>query len=96
MCSRPAQLDRLAAKMPAPLRASVVLAAWCGLRWGETSELQRGDVSADCSTLRVRRAVTYRGGKFTPGRPRRGRCARRCGSAAHPLDPQGTPEEPRR
>lgn len=66
----PAQVDKLAAKMPARLRASVILAAWCGLRWGETSELRRGDVSADCSVLRVRRAVTYRGGKFYPGEPK--------------------------
>jgi integrase len=43
----PAEVDKLAAKMPAELRVSVVLAAWCGLRWGETSELRRKDVSAD-------------------------------------------------
>jgi integrase len=66
----PAQVDRLAAKMPAQLRASVVLAAWCGLRWGETSELRRKDVSKDCATLRVRRAVTYRLGKFYVGAPK--------------------------
>ncbi|MCV7381650.1 site-specific integrase [Mycobacterium alsense] len=66
----PAQVDRLAAKMPAELRASVVLAAWCGLRWGETSELRRKDVSKDCATLRVRRAVTYRKGEFIVGEPK--------------------------
>ncbi|MEE2855646.1 MAG: tyrosine-type recombinase/integrase [Actinomycetota bacterium] len=55
----PAQVDKLAAKMPARLRASVHMAAWCQLRWGETSELRRGDISADCSVLRVRRAVTH-------------------------------------
>lgn len=66
----PAEVDKLAAKMPAELRASVVLAAWCGLRWGETSELRRGDVSANCATLRVRRAVTYRSGKFYVGEPK--------------------------
>jgi integrase len=66
----PAQVDRLAAKMPAHLRASVLLAAWCGLRWGETSELRRSDVSKDCVTLRVRRAVTYRKGKFDVGAPK--------------------------
>jgi integrase len=66
----PAQVDRLAAKMPAELRASVVLAAWCGLRWGETSELRRTDVSKDASVLRVRRAVTYRSGVFTVGEPK--------------------------
>jgi integrase len=66
----PAEVDRLASKMPAPLRASVVLAAWCGLRWGETSELRRKDVSDDCATLRIRRAVTYRSGKFYVGEPK--------------------------
>ncbi|WP_099319533.1 tyrosine-type recombinase/integrase [Mycobacterium ostraviense] len=66
----PAELDKLAAKMPAELRASVLLAGWCGLRWGETSELRRGDVSADCSVLRIRRAVTYRKGVFTVGEPK--------------------------
>jgi integrase len=66
----PAELDRLAAKMPPQLRASVLLAAWCGLRWGETAELRRSDVSADQSVLRVRRAVTYRNGKFYVGQPK--------------------------
>lgn len=66
----PAQVDNLAAKMPPELRASVVLAAWCGLRWGETSELRRKDVPADCSVLRVRRAVTYRAGEFHVGEPK--------------------------
>jgi integrase len=66
----PAQVDRLAAEMPANLRASVVMAAWCGLRWGETSELRRADVSADCSVLHVRRAVTYRNGSFYVGEPK--------------------------
>lgn len=66
----PAQVDKLAAKMPARLRASVILAAWCGLRWGETSELRRKDISADCSVIHIRRAVTYRAGKFYQGEPK--------------------------
>ncbi len=66
----PAEVDQLAAKMPARLRASVVLAAWCGLRWGETSELRRTDVAADQSVLRIRRAVTYRSGRFYVGKPK--------------------------
>jgi len=65
-----ADLDRLASKMPPRLRASVVMAAWLGLRWGETSELRRSDVSADCTVLHVRRAVTYRAGTFTVGPPK--------------------------
>jgi len=66
----PAELDKLATQMPAQLRASVTLAAWCGLRWGETSELRRKDISDDCASLHVRRAVTYRGGKFYVGEPK--------------------------
>ena len=66
----PAQVDALAAAMPAELSASVVLAAWCGLRWGETSELRRKDVSADAAVLRIRRAVTYRDGEFSVGEPK--------------------------
>jgi len=66
----PTQVNRLASKMPANLRASVLLAAWCGLRWGETSELRRGDLSRDGSVLRIRRAVTYRDGKFHQGQPK--------------------------
>jgi integrase len=66
----PTQVNRLASKMPPGLRVSVLLAAWCGLRWGETSELRRGDVSPDAAVLRVRRAVTYRAGEFQVGPPK--------------------------
>ncbi len=44
---QPASLDELAAivaAMPARYRVMVLLAAWCGLRFGELTELRRGDV----------------------------------------------------
>ncbi|WP_326602343.1 tyrosine-type recombinase/integrase [Rhodococcus sp. PD04] len=66
----PAEVDKLAAAMPERLRCSVLLAAWCGLRWGETSELRRKDVSTDRTVLHVRRAVVYRGGKFIVSTPK--------------------------
>lgn len=66
----PAEVDQLAAAMPPNLAASVILAAWCGLRWGETSELRRKDVANDGATLRIRRAVTYRSGRFEVGDPK--------------------------
>lgn len=66
----PAEVDKLASKMPANLRASVILAAWCGLRWGETSELRRKDITDDCGVLRIRRAVTYLAGEFDQGAPK--------------------------
>ena len=66
----PAEVERLAAEMPENLRASVLMAAWLGLRWGETSELRRADVGADGAVLHVRRAVTYRDRIFTVGEPK--------------------------
>lgn len=66
----PVELAALAASMPDRLRCSVLLAAWCGLRWGETSELRRKDVSVDRGTLHVHRAVVYRGGTFTVQTPK--------------------------
>lgn len=65
-----AELNRLASKMPARLQASVMMAGWLGLRWGETSELRRCDLNPDCSVLKVRRAATYRAGTFTIGQPK--------------------------
>ncbi len=66
----PAEVDKLAAKMPARLRASILMAAWCAMRWGELSELRRSDVSPDCSVIRVRRAVAYSKGQFIVGPPK--------------------------
>jgi integrase len=53
----PGELARLAEKMPDPLRLAVLLAGWCGLRRGELFALTRGDVAADCSTVRVDKGV---------------------------------------
>jgi integrase len=45
---------------PANLKALVLVSAWCGLRWGEVTELRRKDVSDDCTAITVSRAVTHR------------------------------------
>jgi len=79
----PTEVDTLAAKMPAQLSASVIMAAWLGLRWGETSELRRNDVSADCAVLRIRRAVTYRAGRFYVGEPKTSAGARDVATPPH-------------
>ena len=47
--------------MPDRYRALVLVAAWCGLRWGEVTELRRADLSADCSVITVSRGVTHKG-----------------------------------
>ena len=59
---RPASLDELealVAKMPAKYRVMTLLAAWCGLRFGEVTELRRKDVDLKGEVLRIRRAVTW-------------------------------------
>lgn len=58
--SRPATLEELAIiveHMPDRLRLSVLIAAWCGLRYGEIAELRRGDIDLREQVIRVRRAV---------------------------------------
>lgn len=59
------QLHAIADKLGATegneqFKTLVLLAAWCGLRFGEVSELRRKDLSKDCSVLTVTRAVTHR------------------------------------
>lgn len=59
----PGEVAALADAIPLPqFRVLVLVSAWCGLRWGEVSELRRGDVSADHSVITVSRAVTHRSG----------------------------------
>jgi len=59
----PEEIVALADAIPLPrFRALVLIAAWCGLRWGEVSELRRKDISDDHSVITVARAVTHREG----------------------------------
>jgi integrase len=53
----PAQVNELAAAMPAPLAAAVQIGAWCQLRNGEVLELRRKDLTA--GAICVRRGVTW-------------------------------------
>ncbi|OAH41628.1 hypothetical protein AYJ66_06450 [Dietzia cinnamea] len=64
------ELGRITAEMPAWYAASVPVMAWCGLRYGEVTELRRKDVTADAKTIRIRRGVTYVGGEFIVGPPK--------------------------
>ena len=65
-----AELEIIVAAMPARYRAMVLLAAWCGLRFGELAELRRGDVDLDGRLLRVQRAVTRGTGEVWIGDPK--------------------------
>lgn len=69
------QVDALAAAMPSgKYEAMVLVSAWCGLRFGETTELRRSDFVLDADGLptivRVRRAVTRVDGRFVVGTPK--------------------------
>jgi integrase len=58
---------------PERLRALVLLSAWCGVRWGEVSELRRKDIDADCEVVYVGRTVTHRSGECSIDTPKSGK-----------------------
>jgi integrase len=57
-----AQLAALADAMPERFKALILLKAWCGLRFGEVIELQRGDIDNDCEVIYISRGATHRKG----------------------------------
>ena len=52
-----AELEVIAANMPEKYRAMVMLSSWCGLRFGEVTELRRRDLDLTNRVIRVRRGV---------------------------------------
>lgn len=67
-----AELDALAAKMPAEHALMVPLASWCALRYGEAIELRRGDIDLDAGVIRVRRAAVRIRGNYIVDSPKSG------------------------
>jgi integrase len=51
-------------------RALVLLACFCGLRWGELAALRRRDIDPDSGAVRVVRQLTEVNGKLTFGPPK--------------------------
>ena len=47
-------------------KALVLLAGWCGMRFGEVTELRRKDFDRDCAVVTIQRAVTHRADPNTP------------------------------
>jgi integrase len=78
------ELDGIVALMPERHRLAVLLAAWCGLRIGELTELRRGDVVD--GDLRIRRAVVRHDGGFLVQTPK-SRAGRRDVAIPPPLLP---------
>lgn len=58
---------------PERFKALILLAAWCGVRWGEVTELRRGDVTEGCEVVRVSRGVTRREGEYRVDTPKSGK-----------------------
>jgi integrase len=65
-----AELEVIVDTIPARYQAMVLLAAWCGLRFGELTELRRSDVDVTEGLLRVQRGVTRVDGAFVVGDPK--------------------------
>jgi integrase len=69
----PATLDELAdlvTAMPERLRLMPLIAAWCGLRFGEVSELRRRDLDLERGRLSVARGVVRVDGADVVGTPK--------------------------
>lgn len=66
------ELQRLTEAMPDRLRAAVLIAAWCGLRFGELTELRRKDVDLRNGILHIRRGVVLVDGERLVGTPKSG------------------------
>jgi len=65
-----ADLERLVAAMPDRYRVLTLLAAWCGLRFGELTELRRRDLDVTAGVLHVRRGVARVSGAVIVGTPK--------------------------
>jgi integrase len=65
-----AQLEMIMDTMPDRYRLMILLASWCALRFGELTELRRGDLDLSHARVRVARGVTWIDGKPTIGAPK--------------------------
>jgi integrase len=65
-----AQLEAIAAAMPKRYQPLVMLASWCGLRFGETAELRRKDLDLRAGVVHIRRGVTRAGAEVVVGSPK--------------------------
>jgi len=65
-----AELETLVEAMPDRYKAMTLLAAWCGLRFGELVALRRRDVDLSAGVLHVRQAVVRVDGEVIVGTPK--------------------------
>lgn len=68
--AEPAEIVSIADGMPDHLRLLVLIAGWCGLRYGELAELRRCDLDTERGTVSVSRAVVRVDGRNIIGPPK--------------------------
>lgn len=51
------ELELIALNLPERYRPMLLLSSWCALRFGEVTELRRGDIDLEAGVIRVRRGV---------------------------------------
>ncbi len=67
------ELRRISESMPPGYEAAILIAGWCGLRWGEVVALRRCDVNLQDGVLVAYQAFSVQRGPREPGAPRAGR-----------------------
>jgi integrase len=65
-----AELEKIIAELPDRYGVMVLLASWCALRFGELTELRRGDIDLKSGKIMVRRAVVAVNGETIIGTPK--------------------------
>lgn len=73
----PEEVAVIVEEMPDKYPALILLSAWCGLRWGEVSELRRKDLDLKAMTVRDDRAVIWHYGKSVVTSPSHAPASRR-------------------
>lgn len=64
------ELENIVAATPERYRAMVLLASWCAMRFGELTELRRGDIDLKDGIIAIRRGVVRSEGEFVIGLPK--------------------------
>ena len=70
---QPATLEELriiVEELPDRYKLMALLAAWCAMRFGELTELRRGDIDLRTGRVRIRRGVVLVDGEFIVGPPK--------------------------
>lgn len=64
------ELETIVAELPPRYKLMALLAAWCAMRFGELTELRRGDIDLVNRRVMIRRAVVRADGEFIVGLPK--------------------------